>query len=521
MTCCTAGGVGAAASLAAARSKSATLSDAGHEEVSVCAGQDAVEDETRAQSSPLPDGTQRLVLVVPSMHCSGCLTKIERAIGALPQVVSVRANLSNRRVTVVWDGEKGRGSAIRDALTVLGFEHHLLGTGDANEAHLEAQGRFLLLCLAVAGFAAANIMLLSVSVWSGADEATTKLFHLISGLIAVPAVFFAGRPFFASALSVLTKGQLNMDVPISLAVLLSLGMGVFESLNGGHEAYFDACVTLLFFLLIGRTLDHHMRLKARGAVASLARLSSPGALRVLANGGTAYVATDDIADGMRLRINVGDRLTVDGVVLSGRTDIDRSLVTGESEPVAVDAGAELEAGTLNLTGSFDMQARGTAETSFLSEIQRMMEAAEQGRGTYRRIADRMASVYAPAVHLLALVTFVGWMIATGGDWKASLYTSIAVLIITCPCALGLAVPVVHVIGASRLFRAGILVRDGGALERMAEIDTVLYDKTGTLTEGEPQVERSEGLRAHHMPALLALASRSSHPASRALLNHFA
>ncbi|MEO1398539.1 MAG: heavy metal translocating P-type ATPase, partial [Pseudomonadota bacterium] len=188
-----------------------------------------------------------------------------------------------------------------------------------------------------------------------------------------------------------------------------------------------------------------------------------------------------------------------------------------SDPVPVAPGADLEAGTLNITGAIDLVAKGTAETSFLAEIQRMMEAAEQGRGRYRRIADRMASIYAPAVHLLALVTFIGWMIASGGDWKTSLYIAIAVLIITCPCALGLAVPVVHVVGASRLFRAGILVRDGGALERMAEIDTVVFDKTGTLTKGEPSLDRCDGLVSRDLPALYGLASRSSHPASKAVL----
>ncbi|MEM1039951.1 MAG: heavy metal translocating P-type ATPase [Pseudomonadota bacterium] len=482
-----------------------------------CGTGNGLEEEVRALSTPLDNGEQQLVVVIPAMHCAGCISKIEKGLHALPQVVSARANLSTRRVTIVWDARFGQGSDLRKTISELGFEHHVLGEADDGESHLEAQGRSLLLCLAVAGFASANIMLLSVSVWSGADPSTTQLFHLLSGLIAVPAVAFAGRPFFASALSALRNGHLNMDVPISLAVLLSLAMGVFESMNGGHEAYFDACVTLLFFLLIGRTLDHHMRLKARGAVASLAKLAAPGALEVMDNGQTRFVASQDIAKGMLLRVQAGERLPVDGVVISGSTDVDRSLVTGESDPVSIAPGCDLEAGILNLTGPIDLQAKGTADTSFLAEIQRMMEAAEQGRGRYRRIADRMASIYAPAVHLLALITFIGWLVVTGGDWKASLYVAIAVLIITCPCALGLAVPVVHVVGASRLFREGILVRDGGALERMAEIDTAVFDKTGTLTKGEPRLDYCEGLQVEDLIPLYGLASRSSHPASKAVL----
>ena len=199
----------------------------------------------------------------------------------------------------------------------------------------------------------------------------------------------------------------------------------------------------------------------------------------------------------------------------GRSELDRSLVTGESAPFAVAPGARVEAGTLNLSGALEVEALTSADDSFLAEIVRMMEAAETGRGRYVRVADRMARIYAPAVHLLAAATFLLWLIATGGDWYQALYAAIAVLIVTCPCALGLAVPVVHVIGAARLFEAGILMKDGTGLERLAEIDTVLFDKTGTLTTGTPHVAASN-MPATFRDVARALADRSNHPASRAI-----
>jgi Cu2+-exporting ATPase len=373
--------------------------------------------------------------------------------------------------------------------------------------------------LAVAGFAAGNIMLLSVSVWSGAEGATRDLFHLISGLIAIPVVAYSGQVFFKSAAKALAAGRLNMDVPISLAVILALAMSVYESLTGGAEAYFDAAVTLLFFLLIGRYLDNLMRDHARSAVLGLAKMTARGGNVIAPDGTLAYLPADEIEAGMTLRIAPGERIPTDGRVMRGASDLDRSLVTGESAPVSVGINSDVEAGTLNLTGPLDVTVTRKADESFIAEVMQMMEAAENGRGRYVRIADRMARIYAPAVHLLALFAFLGWMIATGGDWHASLYTAISVLIITCPCALGLAVPVVHVIGAARLFRQGILMKDGSALERLAEADTAVFDKTGTLTTGTPRIVASD-IAPQDAPLAKALAMHSIHPASRAIAAWF-
>ncbi|GAB4348016.1 MAG: cation-translocating P-type ATPase [Oricola sp.] len=466
------------------------------------------------------DGTVRYVLSVPDVHCGACISAIERGLNGLEGVVSARVNLSLKRLTVILDSQERSPDFVLARLDRLGYRAMPVDLGDLGNVEQKRQTERLLKALAVAGFAAGNIMLLSVSVWSGATGATRDLFHLISGLIAIPVVAYSGQVFFSSALKALVARRLNMDVPISLAVILALVMSVYESLTGGAEAYFDAAVTLLFFLLIGRYLDQLMRDHARSAVLGLAKMTARGGNVVRADGALAYLPVDEIEPGMVVRVAPGERIPADGRVVKGTSDLDRSLVTGESAPVAVTLNTEVEAGTLNLTGPIDMTVTRKAGESFIAEVMQMMEAAENGRGRYVRIADRAAQIYAPAVHLLALFAFLGWMIVTGGDWHTSLYTAISVLIITCPCALGLAVPVVHVIGAARLFREGILMKDGSALERLAEADFAIFDKTGTLTTGTPRIAAS-AIGADDAPVAKALAMHSIHPASRAIAGFLA
>jgi Cu2+-exporting ATPase len=478
----------------------------------------ALTEELRHAGKPLEDGTVQFVFSVPEVKCAACISTIERHIAAMEGVLSCRVNLTLRRVTFVLDSRERSPLAIVRELEALGYPAMPLDLGDLGETESAKTSSGLLRALAVAGFAASNVMLLSVSIWSGAEGSTRDLFHLISALIAIPAVAYSGQVFFRSAWSALSRGRLNMDVPISLAVILALGMSVFETLTGGEEAYFDAAVTLLFFLLIGRYLDNMMRERARSAVVGLGRMAAKGASVVGENGGVNYSPIDEIRPGMVLRVAPGERVPVNAVIVSGKSHLDRSLVTGENAPVPAVSGKMVEAGTLNLTGLLTMRAVSDAKHSFLAEVMEMLEAAETGRGAYVRIADRMAQIYAPAVHLLAAIAFVGWMIASGGDWHLSLYIAISVLIITCPCALGLAVPVVHVIGAARLFEEGILVKDGAALERMAEGEIVVFDKTGTLTTGAPVV--ASGMAGDHREASLVktLALNSIHPASRAIAN---
>ena len=478
---------------------------------------DSAEQELRAASRGIGDGVWQVDLGVPGVHCGNCIRAVERALIDLSMVTSARVNLSTRRVNVTWHDGAGSPMAILSALTDIGHPPRILTDGEIAATGPDRQLQVLIRSVAIAGFAAANIMLFSVSVWSGAEAATRDLFHWISAAIAVPAVACAGQPFFRSAIGALHRWRLNMDVPISLAVLLAMGMSLHETATGGADAYFDAATMLLFFLLIGRTLDHVMREKARRAVTHLARMAATGATLVDGAGQPRYLPIDQVRPGMRLRVTAGERIPVDAIALSGVSDLDRSLVTGESDPQTVRVGDRIEAGTLNLTGPIEIEVVAGADNSFLANVARLMEAAEHGKPSYRRLADRAAAIYAPVVHLAALITLAGWLFWTGGDWHMSLQTAIAVLIITCPCALGLAVPIVQVVASGRLFADGIMVKDGAALEKLTRIDTVIFDKTGTLTLGRPRLVDASGIDDRSLAAAAALASHSRHPLSQALL----
>ncbi|MCO5734815.1 cation-translocating P-type ATPase [Rhizobium sp. SSA_523] len=497
-------------------------------------------EELMLASRDLGGGLRQTDLSVPQAHCGACISSIERALAALPGVTRARVNLSTKRVAITWRAKletgprtgqetgqaTGEGTepatgremkpvdpagfalAIRKA---TGYEAHLFSDEAEDSDQLKSQ---LIRGVAVTGFAAANIMLLSVSVWSGAEASTRDLFHWISAAIAAPALIYGGRFFYESAYRVLASGRTNMDVPIALAITLSYAVSLWETINRGEHVWFDATASLLFFLLIGRTLDHIMRDRARSAVTGLARLAPRGALVVLPDGSRDYRPVQDVMPGDRVAIAAGDRIPVDGLVVEGESDLDMSIVNGESAPVTVRPGDRVQAGTLSLTGGFLIQASAAARDSFLAEVISLMEAAEGGRARYRRLADRAAQIYSPVVHLLALVTFLGWG-WIGGDWKQALLIAIAVLIITCPCALGLAVPVVQVVAAGRLFRNGIMVKDGSAMERLAEVECVVFDKTGTLTLGRPRLVTASGLPADQALAA-AMAGASRHPLSKAI-----
>ncbi|TXG85473.1 MAG: cadmium-translocating P-type ATPase [Sphingomonadales bacterium] len=454
-----------------------------------------------------------LELVVPGMHCAGCLSKVERALRTAPGVLAARANLSTRRVRIDSEAELSEESCL-SALAAVGFDarpYRNAHTGD-----LTAQeGKRLVQALGVAGFAMMNVMLFSIAIWSGSDmdAATRALFHWLSALVAIPAIAYAGQPFFRSAWRALRRRSTNMDVPISVGVLLTTGASLFQTVRGGHYAYFDAAVMLLFFLLVGRVFDHRLRARAFSAAQALLKAQALKAQVIRADGGREWLAIDAVTPGMALALAAGESLGVDARVLSGVSDVDTALVTGESAPQAVAPGDELSSGVVNLSAPLVVEALRPASLSLLAELARLMEQAEQGRAGLVRLADRVARLYTPVVHLGAALTFAGWMLA-GQPWHPALMAAVAVLIITCPCALGLAVPAAQVAAVGRLMRRGVIVKSGDALERLAAVDTVVFDKTGTLTTGALTLVSQPCPEVHALAAALAVHSR--HPLSRAL-----
>ncbi len=466
-----------------------------------------------AQPALASTPTETTVLIVPAMHCGGCMAKVERALLAVPGVASARVNLTAKQVRAEHGAEVEPAQLIV-ALEVAGF---------ASQPRSDALARApsavkpLLAPLAVVAFASMNVMLLSVSVWSGAEGSTRSLFHWISALIGIPAIAYSGTPFFRSAYAVLKHARTNMDVPISIGIVLATALSFYETLTGGHDAYFDGVLMLILFLLGGRTLDAMMRDKARAGVDALLSQAAPGASVIAADGALGWIAAVDLQPGMVMRIAAGERLAADGEIIDGASAIDQSLLTGESAPVAAGTGSIVHAGTLNLDAPIDVRVTAAGADTSLAEIARLMDAADQPRSVYVRIADRASRLYAPAVHTLAALSFIGWLLA-GAGFHQSLVIAIAVLIITCPCALGLAVPVAQVVASGALMREGIMVKDGGAIERLATIDRVLLDKTGSLTLGQPVPDPAviAALDGDAAAIALGLASHSRHPHSRSV-----
>jgi Cu2+-exporting ATPase len=464
-------------------------------------------------------GTSRIELAVKGAHCANCMARIERGLRTLEGVTDARLNLSTGKLAVAWQDGRTDAARIIRRVEELGFPARPYDPRTLMENE-ENEGRFLLRCLGVAGFASANVMLLSISIWSGLGgemgEGTRTLFHWLSGFIAIPAALYAGRPFFRSALKSLTARRANMDVPISLAILLALVLSVVSTLKHGQRAYFDAAVMLPFLLLIGRYLDYLLRRKARASARDLIAMQAVTAQRIEQGGIVQSVGASEVSPGDRLLLATGERVPVDGTV-EDVTEADLSLVTGESAPVRIESGADLRAGAIVTGRSVVLRATSRVEDSFVAELARLIEAGQQRRNHYVKLADRAARIYVPVVHSLAAAVFLVWFFVLHAGFAVSLERAIALLIITCPCALGLAVPAVQIVATGILFRRGILVKSGDALERLSEIDLAIFDKTGTLTEGRPVlIDAPDAPNPASLEQAARLARASRHPLARAL-----
>lgn len=466
----------------------------------------------------LGSGLSHIDLAVEGVSCAGCMSKIERGLAALPDVTLARVNLTDRRVALEWREGALDPARFIDRLAELGYKAYPFEPVRA-EALETAQASFLLRCLGVAAFAAMNVMMLSVPVWSGnvTDMIPEQrdFFHWLSALIALPAAAYAGQPFFRSAWRALRARSTNMDVPISIGIVLALAMSVTETIAHAEHAYFDAALMLITFLVAGRYLDQSMRRKTRAVAGNLAALKAETA--------TKFVGTDEISEvpiaavraGDIVLLRPGERSAVDGAVIDGQSSIDQSLITGETLPVKAGPGTSVYAGTLNLSGALRVRVSAAAEGTLLAEIGRLLDNAVQARSRYVQLADRASRLYAPVVHAAALLTMLGW-VAFGATWHDAIVTAISVLIITCPCALGLAIPAVQTVVSGAMFKTGVLLNSGDAIERLAGIDRVVFDKTGTLTLPELDVENAADIPLDVFELAGRVALASHHPVAAAV-----
>jgi Cu2+-exporting ATPase len=463
-------------------------------------------------------GLQHIDLAVEGVNCAGCMSKIERGLSAMPDVTLARVNLTDRRLALEWKEGKLDPSNFIDRLAELGYKAYPFRAANAETVEAE-QSRFLLRCLGVAAFATMNVMMLSVPVWSGnvSDMLPEQrdFFHWLSALIALPAAAYAGQPFFLSAYRALRARGVNMDVPISIGVLLALGMSVVETANHAEHAYFDAAIMLLTFLLVGRYLDQSMRRKTRAVAGNLAALKAETATKFIGGSEIAEVPVAAIDPGDIVLLRPGERCAVDGTVIDGRSEVDQSLITGETVYARAQSGTTVYAGTLNISGTLRIRVSAASNDTLLSEISRLLDNALQARSRYIRLADRASRLYAPVVHVTALLTVLGWFLL-GAGWHDAIVAGVAVLIITCPCALGLAIPTVQTVASGAMFRAGVLFNSGDAIERVADVDHIIFDKTGTLTLPDLEVVNAAAVPEFVLRRAGELALASHHPAAAAV-----
>lgn len=461
---------------------------------------------------------RRLHLLVDGAYCAACISAIEGRLLQEQAISTARLNLTLRRLTVEWQGDERRANDIASKVEDLGYEvapfdpEHLMRIDDQT-------GRELLRALAVAAFASSNVMMLSLAVWAGQAEdmavGTQHLFQWLAAIVTLPAVAVAGRPFFRSALGALRARRTNIDVPIALGVILTTAISLIELVRLGRDVYFDSAATLLFVLLVGRYLDFKVRAQSRGAVERLLMLKAHGAAVCMDNGRIEVFPAEAVVPGMVVFVRPGERLPVDGTIIDGHSVLDVAIVTGESLPVSVAPGDKVLAGSINGQAALRVRATSTIERSHLADIVRLVEQAELRKGPAVTLADRVSNIWTPLVHAVAILTLLGWWLLTDIGFSVALLHAVSVLIIACPCAIGLAVPAVQVVATGALLKRGILLRSGDGIERLGAIDHVAFDKTGTLTEGHPHVTVWPDDR-DAMEIAARLAATSTHPAARAI-----
>jgi len=462
-------------------------------------------------------------LLIQEMHCAACIWLIESILKKQKNVIDARINLSKKSLFLRWRGQTKDGNNLIKLINEIGYKALPFDLEILNSAEKKYNDG-ILRALAVAGFGAGNVMLFSFSLWFASQNQmgiqTRNLLHFFSSLIALPVIIFSARPFFSSALRSIKQGYPNMDLAISLAIFLACIVSLLETFRGATHVYFDSAVMLTFFLLIGRYLDLKARKKAF-AIATEFTLLSANFGRVEEDKKIKIMPAKNLREGMILLVASGEKIAADGIVIEGESEIDTSLITGETLPKNITKNSTVFAGTINLAQPIKIRITKSPQNSLLAEIIRLSDEAQNKKIHYIRIADQLSRFYTPAVHLLALATFIFWF---KSGWEIALMNATAVLIITCPCALALAVPIVQTITIANFIKKGVLVKSGEALEKLVSTDKIIFDKTGSLTIGKPKLIELKILNADEktdekniLRLAASIAKNSKHPLAQAIL----
>ena len=470
------------------------------------------------------EGWREAWLAIEGMHCAGCARNVEQALARLPGVDSVRVNGAAHSAFIAWSTAQVRPSEWLTAVAQAGYRAVPAGDLLSSASRRQAQ-RMLLWRWLVAGFCMMQVMMYAVPAYvAGPGEITPDIQSLLawaSWVLTLPVVLFCCWPFFAAALRDLRHGRVGMDVPVALGVAIAFIASTVATFDPtgplGREVWYDSVTMFVFFLLTGRLLEQRLRDRTAGSLEALMRRLPQGAQRQCADGSFETVSARRLAAGDVIRVRPGEVFPADGVIIEGETQVDEALLTGESRPLARRAGDGVISASHNLSGLVTVQVERVGNQTRYAQIVALMERASTDKPRLALLADRIAGPFLVGV-VLAAAGAAWWWWSSGPSHALGI--AIAVLVVTCPCALSLATPAATLAAAGALARRGVLVRRLGALEACAPVDTVVFDKTGTLTQASIGVTATRG-RAGVQPdealaLAAALAAHSLHPASRAV-----
>ena len=480
------------------------------------------------------DNQFQIDLIVQGLHCGACVWLIENLLKKQKNVVDARINLTQKILRIKWSETKDEGNKLVQLITKIGYK--LLPADQEILKKVETNfDNKIFKALAVAGFGAGNIMLFSFALWFDVgfeiNGSTRKLLHLLSSIIALPVLIYSGRIFFISAFKSLKARLPNMDVPIAIAIFLASIVSMIQTFRGGQNVYFDSAVMLVFFLLIGRYLDFKARKKAFN-VASEFSMLQVGFGRIEIDKKIRILPAKDLCENMILIVAVGEKIACDGIVVDGQSTIDNSLISGESIPQEVKKNSLIYGGSINLSAPLKIKITKNFQNGVLSQIISLINNIENKKNIYIRIADQFSKYYTPIIHILALITFTIWYFYFYANWEIALMNATAVLIITCPCALALAIPIAQTIAISNFLKRGIVMKNGESLEKINNVEYVVFDKTGSITMGKPILkniyeivngnieEIDSAKKEFYLKISASMAKFSKHPIAQSLNNSF-
>jgi Cu2+-exporting ATPase len=456
------------------------------------------------------DGMAHVQLALEGVHCASCVWLIERVPLLVTGVARAELDVRQSRASVMWDPSATQLSAVARTLDALGYTPHPY-RGGARAVLRRTEDRAMLIRIGVSGAIATNVMLAALALYAGElntmDAGSLRLFRWISFALTIPTLVWPGRVFFTSAWAALRTGTIHMDVPIALALGAAFTRGAINTITGSGPVYFDGVCALVFLLLVGRFLQARGQRAATDATEQLFALTPATARLVQADDSTIEVPADAVGIGSVIAVHAGETIPVDGEVISGESTLNRAILTGESADVHVDVGDTVYAGTLNRTAELRVVVKASGEDSRIARILAQVDDSARRRAPVVLLADRLASRVVAVVLVLAVVTYAVWV---RRDATAAWDHVIALLIVTCPCALALATPLAMSAAVGRAARAGIFVKGGDTLESLSRPGWLVLDKTGTLTMGETTLVSWDGADALR-PMILALESASTHP----------